>query len=99
MFDLATVEGEEEIDNSPWDLKRKLNSESTELHKSVVVKGLPKGVGDHVLIVYMDAISPVRCASVKIAGTLAVVDFQDYVGTWSRFSMLLFPYRSIPTCN
>ena len=55
------------------------------LHKSVVVKGLPKGVGDHVVIVYMDAISPVRCASVKIAGTLAVVEFHDYVGKWSRF--------------
>ena len=46
----------------------------------MVVKGLPKGVGDHVLIVYMDAISPVRCACVQITGTVAVVEFLDYVG-------------------
>ena len=79
-FDFGSAEGEEEADSSLWELERKSYSDLTNLHKSVVVKGLPKGVEDHVLIVYMDAISPVRCAHIKIAGTVAVVEFHNYVG-------------------
>ena len=84
LFGLTSAEGEEEADDSRWDFERNRSSDSANFHKSVVVKGIPKGVGEHVVIVYMEAISQVRCSSVNITGTVAMVQFQDYVGKWSR---------------
>lgn len=83
MFGLTLAEGEEDTD-SPWTIEQSCISESIVLHESVILKGLPKGVQDFVIKLYMDTISPTECTSVRSAGTMAVVEFQDAVGTWSE---------------
>ena len=80
VYGLVSVEGEEEIDECHWSVEGTLKPESSNLHKCVVVKGLPKGAQEEILQLYMDIISPVKCSSVKITGTMAVVEFPEGVG-------------------
>ena len=76
-------EGEDKPDKSTSAVRipRKTLNDSGVFSSSVVVKGLPSGIKEFVLELYMQNISGVdHSVEVTIGGSLAVVEFPEPVG-------------------
>ena len=80
-------EGEDEPDKSTSAVRtpRKTLNDSGVFSSSVVVKGLPSGIKEFVLELYMQNISGAdHSVEVKIGGSLAVVEFPEPVGEFKN---------------